>query len=64
MLEVMNCGELFQTAGAAWKTLFQWTQVWSNLAVGDSSHWIEGGAEVYETGSIQTDSSVPVLLAP
>jgi len=63
MLQVMDCGKLFQTAVLHDKTLFQPTQVLPDVAVGDCSRWIESGVTGQETALIETYSSVLVLFA-
>jgi len=54
IIEVIDCGKLFQTAGAAWQNALSPNACWPDLAVGSCSCGIEGGMEGYETGSIQT----------
>jgi len=52
LLEVMHCGGLncSRLQVLRDKTLFQQTQVWPDLAVGDCSRRIDGGVKGYETG--------------
>jgi len=62
ILEEMDYGELFQTAGAAWQNALS-TNASLNLSVGDCSPAAQRWREEYETGSNQTDSAVLVMVA-